>query len=205
MSGYVLGLNERRFLEAYRRFYGEPYPSLPDGNQNAHVKGQKAIYLLMLKRVNVGDYGFTWQQHGPCSDELQEIMRRMDKEPEAVDEFYEAFPAGSEREDLLYSDDSSSQRIFLKQDADKIDSIKTKLKIPHDDGKQDADGDTLARRWMELLGSLTYISTTRLPGAKAERVWTELEKAKSKAKYVDAPEKEDAFFALREAGLFFGG
>lgn len=201
MNECDLGLNECRFLEAYRRFYGEPYPAVRNDNQNAHVKGQKMIYLLALKGVSVGDYGFTWQQHGPCSDALQKMMRRLDKVPKAVKGFYSKFSLESGSDKSLYSDDSNSQRLFRYKDAERIDAFREALEIPTENGDKDLHGDTVTRRWMELLGSLTYISITRLPGADEGRIWEELECAKSKAKYVDAPEKDQALRVLREAIL----
>lgn len=200
MSEHCLGFNEQRFLELYRRFYGEPYPAAKDKNQNAHVKGQKVVYLLMLKQVNVGDYGFTWQQHGPCSDALQEMMRELDKAPRSVAEFYQNFPDDDASNKRLYSDDPGAQRLFGKADAAKIDLAREELCLPKEDAPM-ANGDTPVRRWMELLGSLTYISTTRLPGASEERIWEELEKAKSKEKYRKAPERAKAFQTLRSAEL----
>lgn len=196
-----LGFNERKFLELYRRFYKEPYPAKEDNNQNTHVQGQKAVYLLMLKQVNVGDYGFTWQQHGPCSDALQEMMRELDKVPDSVEEFYQNFPGNDASDKMLYSDSPNTQRLFCTEDASKIDSVRKALALPKEYSGQRDDGDTPMRRWMELLGSLTYISTTRLPGASEERVWEELQKAKSKAKYLKAQEKDTAFQALRSAKL----
>lgn len=200
MSEHRLGFNEQRFLELYRRFYGEPYPAAKDKNQNAHVKGQKVVYLLMLKQVNVGDYGFTWQQHGPCSDALQKMMRELDKAPKSVAEFYQNFPDNDASNKRLYSDGPSAQRLFCKADAAKIDLAREELCLPKEDAPME-NGDTPVRRWMELLGSLTYISTTRLPGAREERIWEELEKAKSKEKYLNAPERADAFQTLRSAEL----
>lgn len=199
MGEHNLGFHERKFLELYRRFYGEPYPAAEDKNQNAHVKGQKAVYLLMLKHINVGDYGFTWQQHGPCSDSLQVVMRELDKAPESVAAFYQSFPDNDAPNKALYSDKSDTQRLFCLEDAAKIDAVRNALALPEEHDEQNDDGDTPVRRWMELLGSLTYISTTRLPGASEERVWRELQKAKSKAKYLDAPEKEQALQVLRSA------
>lgn len=201
MGEHRLGFNEQKFLELYRRFYGEPYPAAKDKNQNAHVKGQKAVYLLMLKQVNVGDYGFTWQQHGPCSDALQEMMRALDKAPGSVAKFYQNFPDDATSDEALYSDDPNAQRLFCTEDAEKIDTVREKLDLPEEHGAQEDDGDTPVRRWMELLGSLTYISTTRLPGASENRIWEELQKAKSKAKYLGAPEKDRALRVLRSAEL----
>lgn len=201
MGEHQLGFNEQKFLELYRRFYGEPYPAKRVENTNAHVKGQKAVYLLMLKRVNVGDYSFTWQQHGPCSDALQEMMCALDLAPTSVAKFYQKFPDNAVSDGALYSDDPNTQRLFYKEDAAKIDTVREKLDLPEEHEAEKKDGDTPVRRWMELLGSLTYISTTRLPGASEERVWAELKKAKSKAKYLNAPEKEQAFQTLRSAEL----
>lgn len=201
MGEHRLGFNEQKFLELYRRFYGEPYPATEDKNTNAHVKGQKAVYLLRLKQVSVGDYGFTWQQHGPCSDALQVMMRELDKAPESVAEFYQSFPDNDASNKMLYSDDPNTQRLFCLEDAEKIDDVRKALDLPEEHSMQKDGDDTPVRRWMELLGSLTYISTTRLPGASEERVWMELQKAKSKAKYLDAPEKGRALQVLRSAGL----
>lgn len=198
-----LGINERRFLEVYRRFYGEDYPPSVTNNQNAHVKGQKAVYLLMQKHVHVGDYGFVWQEYGPCSDRLQDIMRKLDGMPNEVETFYHEFSAETEGEAQLYSDESNPNRIFWTREKEQIDTIKSSLRLHNDDGSLDQNGDTPLRRWMELLGSLTYISVVRLPGADESRVWEELIKAKSKAKYlaVSDKERETAFDVLRRAGL----
>lgn len=201
MGEHRLGFDECRFLELYRRFYGEPYPAKKVKNTNAHVKGQKVVYLLMLKQVNVGDYGFTWQQHGPCSDALQEMMCALDLAPTSVAKFYQNFPDNATSDGVLYSDNPNAQRLFCKADAAKIDIAREELDLPEEHDVEKNDGDTPVRRWMELLGSLTYISTTRLPGASEERVWEELQKAKSKEKYLNAPEREQAFQTLKSAGL----
>jgi len=200
MGEHRLGFNERRFLELYQRFYREPYPATDENNQNAHVKGQKAVYLLKLKQVGVGDYGFTWQQFGPCSDALQEMMRELDNNSQAVKDFYRNFPMDdAESQKKLYSDNPNTERLFCLEDAEKIDAAREEFQLPEEDTVQ--AGDTPVRRWMELLGSLAYISATRLPGASEERVWKELQKAKSKAKYLNAPEKEKALQVLRTAEL----
>lgn len=52
--------DQKKFLEAYRRFYGEPYPTAAEDRRNAHVKGQMMVYLLSQAGVNMGDYGFVW-------------------------------------------------------------------------------------------------------------------------------------------------
>lgn len=199
-----LSFNEQRFLELYRRFFKEPYPAAANNNQNAHVKGQKAVYMLMLKQVCVGDYGFVWQQYGPCSNALQEMMRELDNKPLMVEEFYHDFPQDDARTTKkLYSDDPNSERLFYLKDAEKIDAVREELQLPKESPELDPTGDTPVRRWMELLGSLAYISSTRLPGASEERIWQELQKAKSKEKYRNAPqeEKESAFRVLRAAKL----
>ncbi len=200
MDENELGFDERRFLELYRRFYGDRYPAVKDGNQNAHVKGQKVVYLLMLKQMYVGDYGFVWQRYGPCSDALQKLMRRLDRNPKPVKAFYERFPDNVALNPALYSDDPNAKRLFSRGDAAKIDALRAELNLPKEDERRE-DGDTPVRRWMELLGSLAYISNTRLPCANEERIWQELESAKSKAKYKNAPERENALQTLRSAAL----
>ena len=59
MSKHELSFNERQVLEMYQCFYGEPYPA--NGNPDSHGKAQMMVYLLGLKNVHVGDYGFSWQ------------------------------------------------------------------------------------------------------------------------------------------------
>lgn len=202
MDTHDLGFNERRFLELYRRFYQTDYPAADDNNQNAHVQGQKAVYLLMLKHVGVGDYSFTWQHHGPCSDILQNMMRELDKRPQAVEAFYRSFPSDDATRNKLYSNDANAQRLFFPEDGERIDAAREQLGLSKKTGDTlNQDGDTPVRRWVELLGSLAYISATRLPTAGEERVWAELQKAKSKEKYRNAPEKEEALQVLRAAAL----
>ena len=60
MDKHELSFDERRFLAAYERFYGEPYPA--DGDPNSHEKAQAMVYLLGLKSIRIGDFGFSW--HG---------------------------------------------------------------------------------------------------------------------------------------------
>lgn len=205
MDTHNLGFNERRFLELYRRFYQTDYPAADDKNQNAHVQGQKAVYLLMLKHVGVGDYSFTWQHYGPCSDTLQNMMRELDKRPQEVKAFYRSFPPDDTAKSKLYSNDSNAQRLFCPEDRERIDAAREQFRLSKKTGDTvDQAGDTPTRRWVELLGSLAYISTTRLPSASEEQVWKELQKAKSKEKYRNAPEKEEALRVLRAADLLSG-
>lgn len=204
MGTYDLSFSERRFLELYRRFYQTEYPATSDNNQNAHVQGQKAVYLLMRKHVGVGDYSFTWQHYGPCSDTLQHMMRELDRNSEAVKAFYTGFPSDDAVISKLYSNRIDTQRLFCLADKDRIDDARKQFELSEKAGDSVNEyGDTPIRRWVELLGSLAYISATRLPSADEERVWAELQKAKSKEKYRNPPEgeKEDALRVLKAANL----
>ena len=92
--------------------------------------------------------------------------------------------------------------MFRIRDRQIIDSVRQELLPPPPGYTVPADSaDTPLRRWVELLGALTYLSVTRLPGADKERIWAELERAESQKKYRGAPEKNAALDALDRAQM----
>ncbi len=61
----------RYLLPLYTKLYGKKFDY---SNFEQRMEMQKAIYLLQVMGVPVGDYGFRWYFHGPYSQELQDDM-----------------------------------------------------------------------------------------------------------------------------------
>lgn len=145
----ALNFNQKKTLAAFERFFGSRYNTHAEENGNTcmHVETQKMCYLLKMSGIEIGDYSYSWNFRGPFSPGLLVLLRSIDRKEADVTEFYEN---AEEKEKLLSG---------LKA---KIDELREKLEIAeHSDQKE---------RWVEILGSLTYISRTVLPGADFEEV-----------------------------------
>lgn len=84
------------------------------------------------------------QQHGPCSDALQEMMRALDLAPASVARFHQTFPDNVVSNGALYLDDSNAQRLFYKEDAAKIDTVREELGLPEEHDAEEEDGDYIS-------------------------------------------------------------
>lgn len=195
----MLGFEERRLLFLYRAFYEEDYPAV-EVSQNAHVKAQKMYYLLGLGGMNVGNHGFVWNQFGPFSDIVQETARKLDTKAEDIIDFYLRYPVGAETDNKIFSNESSPESLFEECDRERIVKIKEVLKISADRAEKDDYGDTPMRRWVELLGSLAYISQSMLPGVESDRLINKLKNLKEKYA-TETQENLDAINVLKDAKM----
>lgn len=149
---------QKAFLALYKRFYGQSYPAVIQGNTDVHVQAQKMGYLLSLVSIFIGDYGYLWDTYGPCSAALQDDLRFLDSHPEKVAEFYDEYPS----DDRLFVPDGESGGFFSQSQGEMVDHIVKKLKIR--EHQEDI------REWSELLGSLAFLSNCNMPGAPFAKV-----------------------------------
>ena len=63
-----LSFEQRAFLTLYERFYGERYSAKDAG---CKAKAQFMTYLLSLKGIEIGDYGFAWDGSERLRDERE--------------------------------------------------------------------------------------------------------------------------------------
>lgn len=194
-----LSFPARRLLVLYRTFYGDDYPSAAAGNQNAHVKTQKMFYLLRLFGVNVGDYGFVWDQYGPYCETIQELVHELDARTTDVAIFYDNYPAGTASDTKFFADKTDPDSLFGAKELNRIQEARRVFEINIDDPHVDEFGDTIMRRWTELLGSIAYISQSMLPGVGKKELVGKL--LQLKEKYNEAPEIENALKILEKSGM----
>lgn len=154
----ALNFDQKKTLVAFERFFGSRYNTHAEENGNTcmHVEAQKMCYLLKMAGIEIGDFSYSWNFKGPFSPGLLVLLRSIDRKDADVREFYENT---EEKEKLL---------LGLEK---KIDELREKLEIDeHIDQKE---------QWVEILGSLTYISRTVLPGANFGEVNERLLREKS--------------------------
>ena len=143
----MLSYDDHAILILYRRFYDIDYPVKRENNTEAHIMAQKMCYLMDRSIIPVGDYGFFWGKYGPYSESLENRLRHIDNNFNAVDEFYKEYPKDSH---LLFNDDINSFFSLCRQN--KVDELSKALCIH--DHREDACN------WVELLCSLLYIYQT---------------------------------------------
>lgn len=194
-----LSFEAKRLLVLYRKFYGKNYSAVKSNNQNAHVMAQKMCYLLGLVGVDAGDYGYVWDQFGPYSEMVQNLVRQLDEDGDIVKEFYDKYPEGTASDEIFFSDDPNPESLFRKRDLQRVEALQPSLDFPIDNDSVDEFGDTPMRRWAELLGSVAYISQSVLPGKGPKALIDELTAVKEK--YNSKEETDKALRVLREAKL----
>ena len=137
-----LTYDQKQALAAYKYFYGVQYQTNSgQNNTGMHVAAQKMCYLLKVIGVDIGDYEYAWNKKGPFSPGLLALLRSVDRNEELVNAFYAQL---GKEEDVL-----KTKAKKIAQLRDRLDIIKHKNAYV---------------AWVEILGSLAYISRTVLPG-----------------------------------------
>lgn len=164
VSKFMLALsyNQKAILNLYERFYNEKYPSGSVDEQNTtqiHINSQKMCYLLKMYGVNIGDFCFTWNFHGPFSPGLLAVLRSLDRQKDNIEDFY------SQRSDLcgeecLFDDNGKIEELI-----NLLDLRSHSYDLPN---------------WMELLGSFVYLSNSVFPYEDYTLISNELKKRKNK-------------------------
>lgn len=165
-------------MAAYEHFFGSRYNthSEEEGNTAVHIETQKMCYLLKMTGIEIGDFGYSWNIRGPFSPGLLAMLRSIDRMDEAVTDFYE---------------NKSSKATGFSEQLRKIDELRENLKI--------SEHKEHNLEWVELLGSLTYISRTMFPGASFEVINRKL--IHEKAEYCDEDLNRYAWGLLKNSGL----
>lgn len=174
----TLNFDQKKTLAAYERFYGNQYRTHSEqmGNTEIHVQTQKMCYLLKVAGVEIGDFDYSWNFKGPFSPGLLALLRSIDRKNAEVVDFYEK---------------TSEKELFLSDQSAMIDELREKLEI---DAHQKHHV-----QWVEILGSLTYISRAILPGASFEVVNQRL--IQEKTEYNDINTNRHAWELLEKAQM----
>lgn len=174
----VLSFDQKKILVAFERFFGNRYETHTEekGNTNMHVETQKMCYLLKVVGVEIGDFDYSWNFKGPFSPGLLVLLRSIDRKDADVLEFYEK---------------TAEKEKFLSGYGMKIDELREKLEIDQHQEKN--------IQWVEILGSLTYISRAMLPGADFDTVNKRL--MQEKREYCDENMNRHAWELLNRANL----
>ena len=174
----TLNFDQKKTLALYEYFFGNKYKVNSEENDNTtvHVETQKMCYLLKVCGIEIGDFNYTWNFKGPFSPGLLAMLRSMDRNATGILNFYEQV---SEKESFLLDHKSD------------INKLKDKLEIDlHQKDRM---------QWIEILGSLTYISRTMLPNADFEVANQRL--IQEKPDYCDLKINEYAWNILNTANL----
>lgn len=174
----ALNFDQKRTLAAFERFFGSRYNTHAEknGNTGMHVETQKMCYLLKMVGVEIGDFNYSWNFRGPFSPGLLVLLRSIDRRAADVMEFYES---------------AEEKEKFLSGLETKIDDLREKLEIDKHLNQRE--------QWVEILGSLTYLSRTVLPGADFEEVNKRL--IQEKAEYCDIKLNNHAWNLLNSMNL----
>lgn len=139
----TLSYDEKKIVTVFKRFFGNRYDT--HIKESVHIKTQMMCYLLKVAGVEIGNFNYSWNFRGPFSSGLLALLRSIDRKNKDVAAFYEQ---------------TVNQDKLLSGNENKIDDIRKKLEI--DKHQEDST------EWIELLGSLTYITRSVHPGADFE-------------------------------------
>lgn len=173
-----LSFTQKRALVAHEIFFGRRYAgtSLEPSNTDEHVATEKMCYILKIAGVEIGDYDYSWNVKGPFSPGLLALLRSIDDQNDEVKKFY---------------DEKTDKNLYLRKYEDVIEDLSEKLKI-----KEHMD---IQYKWVELLGSLIYISRVMLPGENFEKIENRLKIEKKE--YSDSALNHDAWDLLMQSQL----
>lgn len=177
----ILTYNQKLILQLYNDFYGMQYPFFGVGHDEertrTHINAQKMCFLLQLIDLDIGEFGYSWNYHGPFSPGLLAALRSLDAREEAAKEYYKS--------------DSNIKELLLEEEIESIHLLMKKIAL------QDHSEDI--SKWMELLGSIAYLSNSVLPGEDFIKVNEELKRRKSM--FEDDTINICAWDTLKKAGL----
>lgn len=171
-----LSFNQRMILTLYPKFYGIKYQCGVAQKEvtQEHINVQKMCYLLKRFDIPVGSYGYSWDTYGPFSPGLQVTLHDLDMKGEDVDAYYD-----------------ENTELFSEEECDKINRLIDILQLAeHDDERG---------RWMELLGSIAFLSYSVLPGEDFACVNHEL--VTRKEYFNDEDKDREAWNILENAGM----
>lgn len=173
-----LTFNQRTVVDLYPQFYESSYPEqLSQGDvTRVHINAQKMCYLLKKIGINIGDYSYSWNFHGPFSPGLLVLLHSLDAQKENVQS---------------YCDCTEHPAIFSNDDQEKISSLIQNLRLKEHSGNRS--------NWMELLGSLVFLSHSVLPGEDFANVTKELKNRKPQ--FDDDVRNREAWDVLKSANL----
>ena len=143
---------ERAFLTVFKRFFGFNYDAGSKTTTDLHVQSQKMCYILKAKGIEIGEFDYSWNFHGPYSAGLQHQLKILDGKKDRVCAYYELTESSTD----LFSDDAIPNSVFSIADGDLIDSVSKELDI--------AGHKNDSRDWIELLASIMFISRSVFPG-----------------------------------------
>ena len=177
----ILTYNQKLILQLYNDFYGMQYPFFGVGHDEertrTHINAQKMCFLLQLIDLDIGEFGYSWNYHGPFSPGLLAALRSLDAREEAAKEYYKS--------------DSNIKELLLEEEIESIHLLMKKIAL------QDHSEDI--SKWMELLGSIAYLSNSVLPGEDFIKENEELKRRKSM--FEDDTINICAWDTLKKAGL----
>lgn len=170
-----LSFNQKSILDLYLKFYGKRYRCGVAGEEatREHINVQKMCYLMKRFGIPVGNFGYSWDTYGPFSPGLQVTLHDLDMRNDDVEVYYEE----------TKGEQSSANN--------KIEHLINVLHLA--EHSQDLE------RWMELLGSIAFLSYSVLPGEDFACVNQEL--VARKDYFNDAVEAFSAWSILKEADM----
>ena len=173
-----LTFNQRTVVDLYSQFYESSYPDqLNQGDvTRVHINAQKMCYLLKKIGINVGDYSYSWNFHGPFSPGLLVLLHSLDAQKESV---------------RSYCEGTEHPAAFSNDDQEKITSLIQKLHLKEHNSDRS--------NWMELLGSLAFLSHSVLPGEDFTNVVRVLKSRKPQ--FDDDVQNQEAWEVLKRAEL----
>lgn len=174
----TLTFNQRTVVDLYPQFYDSSYPEhISQGDvTRVHINAQKMCYLLKKIGIDVGNYSYSWNFHGPFSPGLLVLLHSLDAQEEDVQN---------------YCDNSEHPAVFSNDEQEKVTSLIQNLHlVEHGDDRSS---------WMELLGSLAFLSHSVLPGEDFANVVKELKIRKPQ--FNDDDINREAWNVLKNANL----
>lgn len=174
-----LTYDQKLILLLYESFFSKRYPfdASNDERTRVHINVEKMCYLLQLNGLDIGGFCYSWNKFGPFSPGLLAVLRSLDLKKQDADSFYES---GKKISDYL--SEAENERIFSLIRVLFFNNCCKDI-----------------NKWMELLGSLAFLSNSVLPGEDFVRIHDEI--VKRKKHFSDREENILAWNVLKQSGL----
>lgn len=172
-----LSFEQSTILNLYPYFFGDEYSKSEKDDEAktlSHINIQKMCYLLKVKGIEIGDFYFTWNVYGPFSPGLASLIHSLDNKKDEIRSYY----------------DNNKGNFVLEKDKQKITDLIRDLELSsHSDDKL----------WIELLGSIVFLSNSEFPGEGFKCINQKL--IEKKPKFSDENKNMMAWNVLKKANL----
>lgn len=173
---YKLNYDQKLTLSLFTMFFGRKYEPSVNNKVQLHNNAQTMCYLLTFCGINIGNFSYSWHYQNPYSPGLLVLLREMDREKEAIEDYYEH--------------EKDQPELLTKE---QYETVKHMISV------LDIKNYIVCREyWINVLACLAFLSNVEYPGEGFKSVVKELQR---RTDLNDKKKNFRAWYTLKRADM----